>query len=463
MLQFLRSHFPFLVIVLSWVGVSVYGQGLIYAWLPITIMFLKAREQWPELLMGMLIFLVLSDITPEFFKMQIVKQAKNVFVVLLAGLFLLERNRFQPFSRVFNIFLPFFIYSFFPLIWSANMSLGVQKTLSYALMFMIIPNYVLYNFRLMRWEFFRNLLFFMAVILVAGLSIHHFGKFFAYSGGRFRGLFGNPNGMAIFCYLSILLLTVVASINKNVFSWREKALLYVIFFYFLIISGSRASLAATLIFLLFHRFFAYSPFLGFVLLLGLFGVAEVISSNLQYIILAFGLEDYFRLRTLEDGSGRYFAWEFTWGHIQRYFIFGGGFANDEVIMKYHRLYLEKMGHQGGVHNSYLSLWLNVGIVGLLIYVRSLMLLFVKASKLVPMSLAIMFSVLFSIMYESWLVGSLNPYTIVLLIIMTAVSEEEIANWREYEHSELQEEAAEETEEPPADPSPGLAGALNLPR
>ena len=76
-------------------------------------------------------------------------------------------------------------------------------------------------------------------------------------------------------------------------------------------------------------------------------------------------------------------------------------------------YLERMGHQGGVHNSYLSMWFNVGIVGLLIYFRSFVLLFIKAAKLLPISTAVMFSVLFSVMYESWLVGSLNPYTIIL--------------------------------------------------
>ncbi|HMC97061.1 MAG TPA: O-antigen ligase family protein, partial [Flavobacteriales bacterium] len=154
-----------------------------------------------------------------------------------------------------------------------------------------------------------------------------------------------------------------------------------------------------------------------------------------------GLQDYFRLETLEDGSGRYFAWHFTWGHIQKYFVFGGGFGNDERIMRKFRLYLESMGHQGGVHNSYLSIWLNLGIVGLLVYLRSFFLLFFKASKMVPMSLAVMFSVLFSIMYESWLMGSLNPYTILLLIIMTVVSEHEITEG-------VGEEVEEEEEESP---------------
>ena len=443
MIEFLRNQLAFVVIALSWVLVAIYGQGLIYAWLPVTILLLKAKEQWAELLIGLLLFLVLSDMDKAFLQMAIVKSAKNIFIVILALLFIVERNRFFPFSRVFNIFLPFFIYSFFPLIWSKVMFLGFQKTISYGLMFLIIPNYVLYNFRIMGWQFFKNLLQFMAVILVAGYVVNFFGDISTDIAGRFRGLFGNPNGMAIYCYLCILLLTVVISINKQVFSFKEKLLLYIIFFYFLIISGSRASLAATMIFVFFHRFFAYSPFLGFIILLGIFGLAEVISANLEGIILALGLEDYFRLNTLEDGSGRYFAWEFAWGHIQRFIVFGGGFANDEALMKYYRLYLERMGHQGGVHNSYLSFWLNVGIVGLAIFLRSFFLLFFKASKLVPMSIAVMFSVLFSIMYESWLVGSLNPYTIVLLIIMTALSEEEIANWQLHAEAVPEEGPVEE--------------------
>jgi O-antigen ligase len=182
--------------------------------------------------------------------------------------------------------------------------------------------------------------------------------------------------------------------------------------------------------MIFHRLVARSPFLGFVLFLAAIGVGEVISSNLPVIVEALGLEKYFRLRTLESGSGRYFAWEFAWTHIQDYFVVGGGFGNDEFIFRKHRFYLWRMNHQGGVHNSYLSFWLDVGIVGLLIYLRSFLLMFIKASKAVPMSLAVMFSTLFSIMYESWLVGSLNPFTIVLLTTMTMVTEEEIYDWEQ---------------------------------
>ena len=77
------------------------------------------------------------------------------------------------------------------------------------------------------------------------------------------------------------------------------------------------------------------------------------------------------------------------------------------------------------HNTYLAFWLNTGIVGLILFLRSFVLIFIKASKNTPISMAIMFSVLFSILYESWLAGSLSPYTTMLLIILTIVSEDEI--------------------------------------
>ena len=175
-------------------------------------------------------------------------------------------------------------------------------------------------------------------------------------------------------------------------------------------------------------------------------VVEIISSNLAVIVFALGLQDYMRVETLEDGSGRYFAWRFAWEKIQDFFLMGGGFANDEYIMRQHYPYLRSMGHHGGVHNSYLTMWFNMGLIGVLIYFRSFILIFIKSSKKVKVAFPIMFSVMFSILYESWINGSLNPFTITLLISMTMISEPEIINWSEYEAEEEEEEGTDTEEE-----------------
>lgn len=429
MREFFSRNYQLVILILIYILVGVYARPFLYVLMPFSVFFIKSRDLWPDMIFGLIMVLVLSDITPWFFKMQVFKGAKNTYITALSVIFLLERYRFVPFSKVFNVFLPFFIYSFFPLVFSNNLVVGLQKTISYSLLYLIVPNYVLYNFRLIGWDFFRNLVKFMAVILLSGYFVLWFhGEFYAFMIGRFRGLFGNPNGMALFCVLLIMVSVTASSINDQLLSWKEKIFVYGTATYFLIISGSRASLVAVLIFLVFGRFFSASPVFGFMALLAVFGLSELVLSNIAPIVTAFGLEDYVRLQTLESGSGRYFAWDFAWKHIQDYFVFGGGFANDERIMRKHRLYLERMGHQGGVHNSYLSFWFNVGIVGLVLFLRSFILIFVKASKLVPFSLGVMFGVMFSITYESWLVSSLNPFTIILLIIITMVTEEEIVRW-----------------------------------
>lgn len=452
MLKFLREHWQLVLVMCVWLAVGIIWQQAVYALLPLSVFYFKSRDLWPELLFGMLLVLVLSDMEKDMFPvMKVFKDAKNFYVLAISMLLLLETKRFAPLSSVFNIFLPFFVYALVPLVFSNALFTSIQKTVSYGLMFLIVPNFVLYGFRRQGWVFLRNLVFFMTLILLFGFVVNAIDYEFAHVAGRFRGLFGNPNGMAIYCYLLLMLASVVNALNKDLFSFRERLVVFGTIVYFLIMSGSRASLASSAMFLIFHRFFAYSALLGLVGLVFMILAVEVVSSNLEALIGALGLEKYFRLETLEEGSGRYFAWEFAWGHVQRFFVFGGGFANDESIMRRYRVYLEQQGHQGGVHNTYLSMWLNVGIVGLLIFLRSLFLLFFKASKLVPMSLAIMFSVLFSLMYESWLVGSLNPYTIVLLMIMTVVTEPEIANWRELQGSP-REEGGEQGLTPVAQPA-----------
>lgn len=440
MLAFVRGHWQLVLVMLVWLATGFYLQQAIYALLPLSVFFFKSRDLWPEVLFGMLIVLVISDMQKDmFYMLNVFKTGKNLYIIAVALILLVETRRFTPLSGVFTVFLPFFMYSVFPLVFSTNLFMSVQKTLSYALMYLVVPNFVLYCYRRQGWEFFRNLIFFMVLILLFGFVLQAMSPKYSHVMGRFRGMFGNPNGMAIYCYLLLMLAAVVNAVNPKLFHWRERVVIFGFILYFLVMSGSRASLASAAIFIIFHRFFAYSALLGFVGLVAMILAVEVVSSNLEAIIIALGLQEYFRLETLEEGSGRYFAWDFAWGHIQKYFVFGGGFANDETIMRRYRLYLESQGHQGGVHNTYLSMWLNMGIVGLLIFLRSLFLLFYKASKLVPMSQAIMFSVFFSLMYESWLIGSLNPYTIVLLMIMTVVTEPEIVQWKEHGVKQVGEE------------------------
>jgi O-antigen ligase len=451
MLDFLRDELQFLLLILLWVGVAIYGGPLLFVVLPLSVFLMRSKELWAEMVFGFILILVLSDMEKDMFSgMRVFKSAKNTYLLSLATILIIDQKKFLPSSAIFNIFLPFFAYSILPILFSNTIFISIQKTISYSLMYLIIPNYILYNFRMNGIEFIKNLVWFLTTVLLTGLVLFY-GSDSGYVGGRFRGLFGNPNALGIFSFLVMIIATTVNINHRSLFTIGQKILIYAVILLCIVLTGSRTSLVATAIFLVFQRFFSRSPFLGFIALLAAIGIGEAVSSNIEAIVSALGLEEYLRLETLEGGSGRYFAWQFAWGHIQDYFVFGGGFANDEHIFGKWRRYLEMMGHQGGAHSTYLSMWLNVGIVGLLIFLRSLFLVFIKAAKIAPVSLAILFSVLFSITYESWLVGSLNPFTILFIIIMTLVTEPEIVNWQE-EHTAGEEASVPEVQGDVSGPS-----------
>ncbi len=441
MLQFLRHEVQFILIALFWVVGAIYGGILIYAVLPLTVFLFYRQEAFTDMLFGFLLVLVLSDMTPEVVSMRKVKTAKYAYIIALTLILLVEQHRFKPLSGVFRIFLPFFVYAFFPLVFGNDPLTGIQKTLSYALLYLAVPNYVLINYRRRGWEFFRDLVRFFVAFLVVMWLIRYVRVVPVYVAGRFRGLFGNPNGLGIFTFLVFVLYTILNNIRKDLFPFRERMVYYGVIVFFLVLCGSRTSLVATFMFLLFSRFFSLSPFIGFIGFITLLALVELVSSNLSAIVISLGLQEYFRVETLDDGSGRYIAWRFAWSKIQDYFMLGGGFGNDEYIMRHNYAYLRSLGHHGGVHNSYLTMWFNVGIVGILIFFRSYFLVFFKASKRLPIAYAAMFAVMFSVLYESWLTGSLNPFTIILLMIMTVLTEPEIVDWEEREQAESEAEAA----------------------
>ncbi len=428
MRQFLRTHYQLVVFIILWVLVARIAGSLLFIVLPMGVVLLRRAGRWQDILFGFIMCLVFSDMIRGLPGMDAMKSAKSAYLLAMTLILFVDQVHMRPMARLFTIFAPFFIYAFFPILASPVPLVSIEKTISYALLFLVVPNYVLYNFRLYGWDFFKNLVWFLVFVLVAQQLMRLTGNPEMYElTGRFRGFFGNPNGMAIFVYLTLVLFMVVNHLHRGLFSRSAMVFIYAVLAYYLITCGARTALMASLMFILFIQFFRISVLLGIISFIAFIGISELVSNNLPAIISALGLGDYLRVDTISDGSGRYIAWNYVWTLIneQGYFLFGAGFENEGYLMLKAYVYLSSLGHQGGVHNSYLAFWLNVGIVGLLIYFRSFVLIFIKASKNTSVALAVMFSVLFSILYESWLAGSLNPYTILLLIILTVMSEEEI--------------------------------------
>lgn len=446
MLTLLRENKQFYILLLTWLVVGVYGGPVVFAFAPLTLFLLKKKDLNVELFIGFWFILILSDNLEG--PLRFAKNLKNIYIVLLFVFFIFNYRSFLPHNKLIRYFIPFFIIAVISMMFSTNIIVSFQKTLSYFILYLTVPNYIDKLYRDKGAYFFRQLIFFGLVIVAVGIILRYLAPEAVFIDARFRGVLGNPNGLGLFILLYFLLFRTVLYFFPRLFSVLEKRIIYVAIFLTVIWSGSRNAAVSIGLFMLFERFYRYSPFIGFIAFLVVLYLSELITTNYIAIIKALGLTEFFRLETLESGSGRYIAWEFAWKKIQDFYFLGRGFANDELTMRPNYEMLMRMGHHGGVHNSYLSFWMDTGLIGVICYFGAFFIVFFKAAKNSKIAFPVMYTIMFSIIFESWLVGSLNPFTIVFLMILTLLTTTQ--------YKEAKDKVESEEKEPPPAPVAQIA-------
>jgi len=374
-----------------------------------------------EILLGFFFILIFSDNLGT--SSDFAKVFKNAYIVILTLIAILDRKRFPPANPLLVYFLPFIVVALISLAFSPTAFTSFQKTLSYALLFYAVPQFFIKSFADRGPAMIKDTIFLGIFLIVIGYLMQFIDYGYAFSHhGRFRAVFGNPNGLGIFTILLFALALVSREYFNPLFSKTDLRWIFITIIFATIFSGSRTAFIAIAMFFAMTRFYRLSPFLGFVFFLVVVFTAELVSNNLVGIVNAIGLAEFFRVETLEGGSGRYIAWNFAWDAIQNNFWLGRGFAFDEWLMSKNESYLSSLGHQGGVHNTFLIIWLNTGLIGLVFFLRALFLIFFKASKHISMAFPVLWMVMFSILLEPWLAASLNPFTILFIMVITLMTD-----------------------------------------
>lgn len=427
MVAYYKANFQLFFVFFIWLIIGKYAPVISYAVVPLTMFLMYKKGMIEELLIGYFFILILSDSLEE--SLIFAKSVKNIYISVLAVFFFFDTKNFQPLNKLYKLYIPFFIFALFTIsfsIFEPFFFTGLQKTISFAISLMIIPNFITKLYREGGELFFKRIVFFAVTILIIGFILKYAAHDFAYlENGRYRGFLGSPNGLGIYSVLTFIVFFVINSFFPSLFTKQERIILIGSILLSIFFSGSRNSVFAILIFYFFQRFFSLSPFLGFIIFLLTLFVSELISINLSSILNSIGLGEFFRTKTLEEGSGRYIAWNFAWVHIQQNFFMGKGFAYNEFYMRQNYGLLSDLGHQGGIHNSFLTFWMDQGLIGLLIYLRSYILMFMKAAKQTKFSYPILFTISFTAIFESWLVGSLSPFAFLGILIFTIITSEEI--------------------------------------
>ncbi|HQF28751.1 MAG TPA: O-antigen ligase family protein [Bacteroidia bacterium] len=406
------------MLILIWVIAGIIAPELAMVVIPLTLMLLKNKGRYAEIIVAFAILLYFSDNRKHEFAFA--GKTKDIALVLVSAFVMFDSKQFFSKSKFWYPFAAFFAVASISMFRNPLPMLAFQKTLSFALMFIYIPNYFTREIAIDRGERMLKLWIWSGTLLyVVALGLSRIlPENYTYLVGRYNGLLGNPNGIGSFSTVFFIMIMLTLQKHPKMFTKPQLVLIFGSLILSVLMSGSRNCIFSILIFLFFSRFYKISYWVGFVIVIVVAILFQIINENLPAIINAFGLGDYFRVDHLEDGSGRLIAWTFGWQEIQNNFMLGRGFSYEETLFEENKYWLNDLGHLGGVHNTFLALWLNTGIIGLIVYLIGFFKNFFKAASVNYMALPTMFAILFSCMFEAWFQGSLNPFTIIAILNIT---------------------------------------------
>lgn len=430
MLQILLLEKKNYFILLFWMALGIFTGPLVYAAVPVHMLIMRRKHQWIWLILGFWLILTLSDSRQGVF--HFAQNLKTVIILALSYVYLTSEKE-EGWHRFIQPFIPFLVVAFISLLENPRLLYSFQKTFSYLLLLLVIPGTIRLIIKYERDRFLYNLILVGTLVLTIGLALRFiYPSFVIFQGERFSGLLGNPNGLGIYSFIFLTLFTYIHTFHKQLFTHRQAIFIYVVITLSLIMAGSRGGIFSAFLFVAGWFLMRRNVVVGFAAMIVVFASYQLVMANFVEIVLYLNLQDFFRLSTLDTGSGRLLVAEVAWKHINMNYWFSKGFTYSEYILAQYADYFVAKGHQGNVHNSWLTMWMDTGLVGLILFSGGWLVNFFRASRLTPMVWALLFGLLLSISVESWLVASLNPFTIVLVIILTLLADEnfyrdEIAN------------------------------------
>ena len=233
-----------------------------------------------------------------------------------------------------------------------------------------------------------------------------------YQLGRFKGLTGNPNGFALIAMFAYAILSLINKRKETTF----KKTFFLVFkgalFSAILLTGSRTALFSVLAFqftvILINNKALLLPFFAALGVLYVVFNSMVLGEFINYL----GFSEYLRAESLSDASGRTDVWPVAWEEIKKSPWLGNGIMYDNYfIAEYVEKYVgDSAARQwGGVWSSYLSLLLDVGVIGCMAYAYFWIKAF-KKSQHKNTAIAFVVMCLLSGITESWMAASMNAFT-----------------------------------------------------
>jgi hypothetical protein len=386
----------------------------------ITLLIVKA-EKWSLLIVFFFAILTFSDSRLGMFSFSTMVKPVLTLLLGLLALFFYSKSTRAP--RLFRSFAPFILCTIYGLLYSPMLEVSAQKALSYGMIIILVPLFAFMAYKKDKLRFLENIIFFIMMVMGIGVLLSRVFPEEMYLVGRFRGLLGNPNGLGLFITNGFLLFQLVRQKSPSLFSLNFRRVFMTLVFISLIMSGSRQSMMVVLIFYSMSYIFKYSNWLGVISFLLLAFGFEFLIGQIPIVTKLLGLDKTLRVEDIEqikEGSGRAISWAFAWKEIQVDYFAAKGLNYTTYLFQYWREEFRALNHMGNAHNSYLTVWLDTGVQGAVALFGGVIYQFIRLSKSNHTALPILCGLAFSFMYESWFAASLNPYTIVVFLIISTM-------------------------------------------
>ena len=386
----------------------------------ITLLIINA-ERWSLLIVFFFAILTFSDSRLGMFSFSTMVKPILTLLLGLLALFFYSKRIGAP--RLLRSFAPFILCAAYGLLYSPMLEVSAQKALSYGMIIILVPLFAFMAYNKDKLKFLENIIFFVLIVMGVGLILSRIFPDAMYLDGRFRGLLGNPNGLGLFITNGFLLYQLIRQKSPSLFSLNFRRVFVSLVFISLLMSGSRQSIMVVLIFYSMGYIFKYSNWLGLISFLLLAFGFEFLIGQIPTVTKLLGLDKALRVEDIEqikEGSGRAISWAFAWKEIQVDYFAAKGLNYTTYLFQYWREEFRALNHMGNAHNSYLTVWLDTGVQGFLALFGGVIYHFIRLSKSNHTALPILCGLAFSFMYESWFAASLNPYTIVVFVIISTM-------------------------------------------
>lgn len=417
LLEHIRNYLQLYLFILSWVILGQFTSSVVAGiWAVVSFLLILKSRNLSQIIIAFVAVLILSD--SRLPMMQFASTAKIGFILSLAAYVLVGGVKSQYKNEIFRFFLPFAVFAILATVWASDYFVSIQKSVSYAILLFALPSAFL-KAREENTALLSDIISFITIVLGIGLILFLLIPDSVLLVGRYRGLLGNPNGLGILLTATgPLFFLSLRSAKADQLNKTGRYIFFLVFVLSLVLSGSRTSLFAVLLFIGFYLMRNLPQALTFTMFIAVSVSYDTILTSLPQLSTFLGIQDYLRIETLNEGSGRFVAWNFAINNIESVFFLGGGYGYTELIFNKFFWELSSIGHQGNAHNSYLTIWLDTGLIGLSLFIIGMIRTSLTAFSKSRYALPIIYSMLFSANFESWLAASLNPFTSLFLILLT---------------------------------------------